>query len=168
MAPTFLYRPPDGLDRTTAETERAVLAQALALQCAALAGPPQALLRGKNFGLLCESEGATGEAAMFRRAVTELGAHVAHIRASLPEFSTPQEVEHTARLLGRLYDAVECQGMPSALVRQLGNAVDMPVYDAVASQRHPTARLADQLGPESPAEDRRRFVLQAVLIGSLT
>lgn len=167
MAPTSPPRPSDGYDRMTAETERALVAQARALQRAALAGPPQALLRGKNFGLLCEAEGATGEAAMFRRAAMELGAHVAHIRASLSEFSTPHEVEHTARLLARLYDAVECQGMPGTLVQQVGQAVDMPVYDAVASQRHPTARLADQLGTESPAEDRRRFVLQAVLIVSL-
>ena len=166
MAPTIPH-PFGDPDRMSAEDERAVVTQALALQRAARVGPPQAWLRGKNFGLLCESEAATGEAAMFRRAAMELGAHVAHIRASLSEFSTPQEVEYTARLLGRLYDAVECQGMPSALVQQVGQAVDMPVYDAVASQRHPTARLADQLGSESPAKDRRRFVLQAVLIGSL-
>ncbi len=167
MAPSFPNRPPDDFDRMTAQAEQAVVAHALALQRAALTGPPQPLLRGKNFGLLCEAESASGEAAMFRRAAMELGAHVAHIRASLSAFGTPQEVQHTARLLARLYDAVECQGMPSVLVYQVGLAVDMPVYDAVASQRHPTARLADLLGAESPAEDRRRFVLQAVLIGSL-
>lgn len=157
----------DGFQPLTADAERCLLAQALALQRAALAGQPQQLLRGKNFALLCAADGMSAEATLFRNAAVALGAHVAHIRASLAESSTAHEVEHTARLLARLYDAVECQGLSGALVQGLGQAVDMPVYDTLASAQHPSARLADQLGPESPASDRRQFVLQAVLIGSL-
>jgi ornithine carbamoyltransferase len=152
----------------SADTESALLAQALALQRAALAGQPQQLLRGKNFALLSAVVGASDEADLFRSAAAALGAHVAHVRASLVETSTAREVEHTARLLARLYDAVECQGMTAALVQRLGRAVDMPVYDRLASAQHPSARLADRLGPESPAEARRCYVLQAVLIGGLS
>jgi ornithine carbamoyltransferase len=142
-----------------------VLDHARALQRAALAGTTQPLLRGKNLGLLCEAD--DGDAALFRRAASELGAHVAHILPSLSGLSTPKEVQHTARLLGRLYDAVECQGMAAALVRQVGDAAGVPVFDGIASARHPTAMLARQLGGDTSEDDNRRFVLQAVLLDSL-
>ena len=107
------------------------------------------------------------DAAVFRRAAVEMGAHVAHIRPSLTELSTPLEVQDTARMLGRLYDAVECQGMAADLVHQLGIDADVPVFDAIASQRHPTAKLDGLLGGDSPALDKRRFVLQAVLLSTV-
>ena len=167
-----------------------VLDNARALQLAAQAGGAQALLRGRKFGLMCEMDNAgdsasdsagdsagdsandsandsAGDAALFRRAAVELGAHVAYIRPSLTELSTPLEVQHTARMLGRLYDAVECQGMAADLVHQLGIDAGVPVYDAVASQRHPTAKLDGMLGSDSPAPDKRRFVLQAVLLSTV-
>ena len=144
-----------------------VLAQARALQRAALAGHSQPILRGKNLGLLCASDDNALDAGLFRRAATGLGAHVAQIRASLSDTSTPEEVQHTARLLGRLYDAIECQGMPSTLVQQVAQVVDIPVFEGLASAEHPTAALAEQLDLASPAPDRRMFVVQAVLLGSL-
>ena len=144
----------------------AVLASARTLQRAAQAGTTQPLLRGKNLGLLCEADDDL-DAALFRRAVVELGAHVAHIRPSLSELSTPQEVQHTARMLGRLYDAVECQGMAPALVQQVGTEAGVPVYDGIASQDHPTAKLAELLGDEASPADNRRFVLQAVLLSTI-
>ena len=143
----------------------ALLASARALQRAARAGTTQRLLRGKNYGLLCETD--DGEADLFRRAASELGAHVSRIRPSLSELSTPGEVQHAARLLGRLYDAVECLGMAPALVRQVGDGAGVPVYDGLASARHPTARLAVLLGGDASEADNRRFVVQAVLLGSL-
>ena len=73
----------------------------------------------------------------------------------------------TARMLGRLYDAVECQGMAADLVHRLGADAGVPVYDAIASQRHPTAKLDGLLGGDSPALDKRRFVLQAVLLSTV-
>jgi len=143
----------------------AVLASARTLQRAAQTGTTQPLLRGKNLGLLCEAD--DDDAALFRRAALELGAQVAHIRPSLSKLSTPRDVQHTARVLGRLYDAVECQGAPLALVQQLGNDAGVPVYDGLASQDHPTAYLADLLGGDTSAADNRRFVLQAVLLSTL-
>ena len=170
MASTHPPRSPDAFDPSMPNDVSAVLAHAQALQRAALAGRTPPLLRGKNLGLLCASDDGAddnSEAALFRRAATELGAHVAHIRARLSDLSTAQEVQHTAQLLGRLYDAVECQGLSAALMRQLAQAVDMLVFEAIASATHPTARLADQLDAASSASDRRRFVLQAVLLSSL-
>ena len=144
----------------------AVLASARTLQRAAGAGKVQPLLRGKNLGLLCDVNDDS-DAALFRRAAVELGAHVAHIRPSLSESSTPQEVQHTARVLGRLYDAVECQGMAPALVQQVSDDAGVPVYDGIASRDHPTAHLAELLGGDASPADNRRFVLQAVLLNTI-
>ena len=146
----------------------ALLACARTLAHAASAGTTQPLLRGKNFGLMCEADdGGDGEAALFRRAAQDLGAHVAHIRTSLSASSTPHEIQHTARLLGRLYDAVECQGMAAALVQRVGEDAGVPVFAGVASATHPTAGLAAQLAGETAPSDARRFVLQAVLLATL-
>ncbi len=153
------------LDPLSPGEQAALLANAKALLVAAEAGEVDALLRGKKFGLLCESFD-DADAALFRLAAVELGAHVAHIRTSLSELSTPQEVQRTARMLGRLYDAVECQCMAPALVRQVSAEAGVPVFDGVASKDHPTARLADLLGGAASATDRRRFVLQAVLLNT--
>ena len=153
-------------DPMSASSVDAVLSQARALQSAAGSGAMQALLRGKNLGLLCESEGAA-EAVLFRRAALELGAHVSYIRPSLSELSTPGDVQHTARMLGRLYDAVECQGVTPALARRIRAEAGVPVYDGIASPGHPTARLAALLGTDTSLEDNRRFVLQAVLLDTI-
>ncbi|HYN64874.1 MAG TPA: hypothetical protein VES36_09760 [Candidatus Limnocylindrales bacterium] len=109
MVPTLKHRSLLAFEQMSPRDVSVVLASARTLQRAAQAGMTQPLLRGKNLGLLCEAD--NGDAALFRRAAMELGAHVAHIRPSLSELSTPLEVQHTARMLGRLYDAVECQGM---------------------------------------------------------
>jgi ornithine carbamoyltransferase len=153
-------------DHMSSHDVNTVLANARSLQRAARAGTMQPLLRGKNLGLLCE-DADDRDAALFRQAAVELGAHVAYIRSNGSKLSTPQEVQRTARLLGRLYDGVECQGMNATLVQQLADDAGVPVYDGIASNTHPTAYLAGLLGEEMSPADNRRFVVQAVLLSTL-
>lgn len=154
------------LDPLSPRDLTAILASARALQRAARTGGSPSLLRGKNLGLLCEAEDGD-DARSFRRAAVDLGAHVAHIRPSLSDRSTPQEVQHTARMLGRLYDAVECQGMPSLLVKRVGIEAGVPVFDAISSQDGPMAGLAELLDEGDTTADRHHFVLQAVLLSTI-
>ncbi|MBI3369547.1 MAG: ornithine carbamoyltransferase [Burkholderiales bacterium] len=144
----------------------AVLATARALQAAAQAGTPQMLLRGKKLGLLCEAADSV-DAALFQRAALGLGAHVAHVWPQLSELNSRQQVLHTARVLGQLYDAVECQGMAPALVAQLRDDAGVPVFEGAALDSHPTAALAALLDGPATAADKRCFVLQAVLVSTL-
>ena len=146
--------------------EKSLLNQARSLQRAAASGRVQALLRGKNLGLLCADD-TRPQALLFRQAASELGAHVAHIGMSLSEASDSQEVAHTARMLGRLYDAVECQGLDSALVQQIADVAGIAVYDGLASDEGLTSRLAAQLGNEAATAENRRFVLQALLLHTI-
>jgi ornithine carbamoyltransferase len=146
--------------------EKALLDQARSLQRAAVAGRVQPLLRGKNLGLLCADD-TQAQALLFRQAASELGAHVAHIGMSLSEHSATRDVTHTARMLGRLYDAVECQGLSSALVWQMADEAGIAVYDGLACNEGLISRLAGQLGNETSAGDNRRFVLQALLLHTI-
>lgn len=140
-----------------------LLAQARMLQRNADAACVQPLLRGKNLGLLCADAQAT-RALLFFQAAGELGAHVAHIGMSLSERSGALEVAHTARLLGRLYDAVECHGLPAALVQRMADAAGITVYDALGGHEPLLCWLAAQLGSQAELARNRRFALQALLL----
>ena len=143
----------------------ALLDNARALQRAEGNGDRPLPLRGKNLGLWCDDD-RERSAALFRRAASELGAHVAHIRPNLGEASSLHELHDTARMLGRLYDAVECQGLPAALVERLAAEAEVPVFDGIALPQHPTALLAGQLDGDSEADDRRCWLLQAALVAA--
>ena len=152
------------LDRLSASDSDVLLGNARLLQRAA--EPRQTLLRGKRLALLCDSPD-DADAVLFREAAAGLGAHVSHVRPRLTDPGQGSDLHHTARLLGRLYDGIECQGLAHDLVELVGREAGVPVYDGLASERHPTAHLATLLeGDEAPA-NRRQLVLQTVLLSTL-
>jgi ornithine carbamoyltransferase len=134
-----------------------------------LEGTAAQLLQGKKLGLVCASAPADDEAAaLFCSAALALGAHVAHIRPPVwPAHGWPRW-QACARLFGRLYDAVECQGLPRAAIGQLRQHSDVPIYEGLAGAGHPTVTVATLLDAALPADERRRLVLQAALWRSLT
>ena len=125
-----------------------------------------ALLRGKKLALLCESEDGA-DATLFRNAASALGAHVSHIRPRFSDLGQPDDFQHTARMLGRLYDGIECQGITPDLVQVIGREAGVPVYDGLASGRHPTAPLAAMLDGEASPGRQRELILQTVLLSTL-
>ena len=150
------------------QDEAALVSRARLLQAASLRGAPSLQLKGKKLGILCDEGGDRNESRqLFQHAAEELGAHVAIIRPALSSLGNPGAIEHTARLLGRFYDALECQGMTPDIVRQIGRHAGIPVYDGLACTSHPTARLAAQLDERTSPADNRRFVLQALLSDSI-
>ncbi|RYZ11568.1 MAG: ornithine carbamoyltransferase [Comamonadaceae bacterium] len=140
-----------------------LLSRARLLQRAALDGSTPGLLRGKNLGLLCGPQPDEAQ-ALFHRAAESLGAHLAVMRSGLSPASTAEEVRDTARMLGRLYDAVECQGLDAELVERIGRHAGVPVFDGAATDCHPAEPLAALVGGATPLRDNRCFVLQAVLL----
>ena len=127
----------------------------------------QPLLRGKNLALLHGRDGlATGAPGAFDAAATELGARVSHLEL------THADVPHTARLLGRLYDAIDCEGLPPELTRELERHAGVPVFSGLAEPGAPGVEVArimsgPDAGPDEVAENRH-CVLQAVLLRTLT
>lgn len=140
-----------------------LLSRARILQRARLEGTAPRLLRGKNLGLLYALPCDAAQ-ALFRSAAEELGARVSTMRSSLSLESPPHEVQHTARMLGRLYDAVECQNLEPALVRQIGRHAGIPFFEGAAMQDHPAVRLAEMLGDRTSLADNQRFMVQALLL----
>lgn len=136
----------------------------LARSLAAGGGTPA--LRGRNLALVCAED--NDDTALLRRAATGLGMQVARIQPALGAASSAREIESTARVLGRLYAAVEWPGMPLELLEQVARGAGVPVYDGMCSAAHPLARLAEQLPIEAPDADKRCLLLQAVLVRTLS
>jgi ornithine carbamoyltransferase len=149
---------------TWAQDSAALRGRALDLQRLRDNGIAQPLLRGKNIGLLCESD-SDADAAMLGGAAAELGAKVARIRPSLSDLNTAQDITHTARVLGRLYDAVICQGLAPHLVQQLRDAAGVPVLEGIPSWNE--APGSPPLAAPATPVDSRRFMLQAALLSTL-
>lgn len=148
---------------TDAEALRASMQS---LRLAAQAGKDQPLLRGLHLALLCDDDG-TPSALRFRRAALELGAQVTPLKPTLTEQSGASEVRRTARLLGQLYDAIECQGTAQALTGALSLAAGVPVFDGLATATHPLWRLGVALADGPADEDGAHHLLQAALIYAL-
>lgn len=122
------------LDGLTSRDLSSLLDTAQSLKAAAQAGHPQQPLRGKNIAVMSESN--DGQALQgFTAAATELGARVAHIR--------PSSSQETAQLLGRLYDAIECEGLPGDMLRDLDRNAGRPVFNGLGEAGHPLRVLGD-------------------------
>lgn len=129
-------------------------------------GGTRPLLAGKQLALL--SPDCTDDAALaFIDAAKALGARVSFVQAGLDDASSDAQVDTTARLLGQLYDAVECQHLPPALVQRIARSAGIPVFAGLATAAHPTAALVQQLDAGVSAQVRRRCVLQAALLVSM-
>jgi ornithine carbamoyltransferase len=119
-----------------------------------------------NIGLLSE-EPDSPPAGFFIDAATELGASVAHVKPKFPAPTPTPQAMQVARLLGKLYDAVEWQIGFDELVPLVRSVAEVPVYKGLALAAHPVSSLADRLDPTLPAEQRRRRLVQAALLISL-
>ena len=146
----------------------ALLASARLLQQAEPGADTHSLLRGKNLGLVCESE-QDPDAILFRDAASALGASISYIRPdlSLPGGAAGADLVRTARILGRLYDGIECQGLAATIVCQLRRDAGVPVFEGLACPSHPTALLAQRLAGSDSATTKRLLILQAVLLFEL-
>ncbi len=129
------------------------------------------MLRGRKLALLADFDNKP-DVLLFVRAATEMGAQVARLRPGLSTESSEQEVQSTARMLGQLYHALECQGLDLHLAKQIALYAGIPVFRGLASAQHCTALLAPQLADPSDCDnastDARCRVVQAVLLGTLT
>lgn len=163
----FAFKPlrTEDLEHLTADEELVLVGNARLLRDAGRQGPLPPLLRDKHFGLLSD-EASNEEAELFRHVATLLGARVSRIRSSLIDASDPVMLRNTARMLGRLYDAIECQGVNQALARRIRADAGVPVFAGIASAFHPTARLAETLVGMQSA-DARPLALQTVLVSTV-
>jgi ornithine carbamoyltransferase len=56
-----------------------------------------------------------------------------------------ESMKDTARVLGRMYDAIEYRGFGQEIVEELARYAGVPVYNGLTDEFHPTQMLADML-----------------------
>jgi ornithine carbamoyltransferase len=142
------------------------VAGARALQRDAGSGGVPALLRGRYIGLMSDTID-NDEARLFTCAAAELGARVAHIVPTLSDSSTEDEVRRTARMLGACMTRWRAKTRPTISSNNSLTRQALPIYESISSAQHPTARLADLPDGDWSTKDKRKFVIQALLVGSI-
>jgi ornithine carbamoyltransferase len=132
------------LDELSARDISFLLEMAHELKRVKNAGTEQPQLRGKNIALLCE-KASTRTRCAFEVAAFDQGANVSFIGAGDSPLGDKETIKDTARVLGRLYDAIEYRGFEQSTVQELARHAGVPVYNGLTDQFHPTQILADYM-----------------------
>jgi len=115
-----------------------------ALKTVKYAGTEVPRLRGKEIALIFEKT-STRTRSAFEVAAYDQGAHVTYLDPTGSQLGHKESIEDTARVLGRMYDAIEFRGSAHADVEQLAAHAGVPVYNGLTDEWHPTQMLADFL-----------------------
>ena len=132
------------LDTYTPAELRFLLQLSANLKSARQAGTEQPRLRGKNIALIFEKD-STRTRSGFEVAAYDQGAHVTYIGPSGSQIGKKESIRDTARVLSRLYDAIEFRGFAQSDVEALAAASSVPVYNGLTDSSHPTQALADYM-----------------------
>jgi ornithine carbamoyltransferase len=114
------------------------------LKAAKYAGYEQPRLKGKEIALIFEKD-STRTRVGFEVAAHDQGATVTYLGPSGSHLGHKETVKDTARVLGRVYDAIEYRGFGQTIVEELAAFAGVPVYNGLTDEFHPTQILADLL-----------------------
>jgi ornithine carbamoyltransferase len=101
-------------------------------------------LVGRNVALVFEKT-STRTRCAFEVAARDQGAGTTYLDPAGSQIGHKESVADTARVLSRMFDAIEYRGSSQAVVEQLAEAADVPVYNGLTDDWHPTQMLADVL-----------------------
>jgi ornithine carbamoyltransferase len=128
----------------TADEFRGLLALAAELKAAKKAGTETPYLRGKNVALVFEKT-STRTRCAFEVAAADQGAATTYLDPVGSQIGHKESVKDTARVLGRMFDAIQYRGHAQAVVEELAAFAGVPVYNGLTDEWHPTQMLADVL-----------------------
>ena len=131
------------LDYTPDEIE-ALLALAAELKAKKKAGIPHRLCEGKHIALVFEKT-STRTRCAFEVAAADLGMHSTYLDPKSSQMGKKESIADTARVLGRMYDAIEYRGYGQEIVEALAQYAGVPVLNGLTNEYHPTQVLADLL-----------------------
>jgi ornithine carbamoyltransferase len=112
------------------------------LKRAKYARTEQEHLAGKEICLIFEKT-STRTRCAFEVACHDQGAHVTYLDPTGSQIGHKESFKDTARVLGRMYDAIEYRGTSQEGVEQLAKYAGVPVYNGLTDEYHPTQMLAD-------------------------
>jgi ornithine carbamoyltransferase len=114
------------------------------LKRAKYSGTEQPQLKGKNICLIFEKS-STRTMCAFEVAAMDQGAGVTYLGPSGSQIGYKESMKDTARVLGRMYDAIEYRGFGQEIVKELADYAGVPVFNGLTDEFHPTQMLADLL-----------------------
>jgi ornithine carbamoyltransferase len=115
-----------------------------ALKTAKYAGTETPRLAGKEIALIFEKT-STRTRSAFEVAAFDQGAHITYLDPTGSQLGHKESIADTARVLGRMYDAIEFRGNTQDEVEELSQYAGIPVYNGLTAEWHPTQMLADFL-----------------------
>ena len=128
----------------TPDEVRFLLRLSASLKEAKYGGYEEQRLKGKNIALIFEKD-STRTRTGFEVAAYDQGAHVTYLGPTGTQIGHKESMKDTARVLGRIYDAIEYRGFGQALAEELAAHSGVPVYNGLTDEFHPTQILADFL-----------------------
>ena len=114
------------------------------LKKAKYAGTEQRRLTGKNIVLIFE-KASTRTGCAFEVAAYDQGAKVTYLDPASSQLGKKESMKDTARVLGRMYDGIEYRGFGQEIVESLARHANVPVWNGLTNEFHPTQVLADLL-----------------------
>lgn len=112
------------------------------LKRAKYAGAEVQRLKGKNIALIFE-RASTRTRCAFEVASYDQGANVTYLDPSGSHMGKKESIKDTARVLGRMYDAIEYRGSGQEIVEELAKYSGVPVFNGLTNEFHPTQMAAD-------------------------
>jgi ornithine carbamoyltransferase len=141
---------------------RALLQTARRLHRAALDGRDDQPLRGRHVAIACSATECP-EARVLEEAARRLGARVSRI--GFDALCRGDDQAALARMLGSLYDAVDCCSLGAERALELQRLSGVPVFDGLGDSAHRLRDLLPELDElDASGADKLTRLLQAVLV----
>lgn len=107
-------------------------------------GIPHRMLEGKNMALIFEKT-STRTRCSFEVAARDLGMGTTYLDPTGSQIGKKESIADTARVLSGIYDGIEYRGYGQEIVESLAKYADVPVWNGLTDEFHPTQILADFL-----------------------
>ena len=101
-------------------------------------------LRGKNVALIFEKT-STRTRCSFEVAAHDLGMGTVYLDPKSSQIGKKESIEDTAKVLGSMFEGIEYRGFGQEIVEELAKYADVPVWNGLTDDYHPTQMLADML-----------------------
>ncbi|MBH1938508.1 ornithine carbamoyltransferase [Streptomyces sp. AV19] len=128
----------------TATEFHGLIELAAELKAAKRAGSEVPRLGGLNLALVFEKT-STRTRCAFEVAAADQGARTTYLDPAGSQLGHKESVKDTARVLGRMFDAIQYRGHGQAVVEELAEYAGVPVFNGLTDEWHPTQMLADVL-----------------------
>ena len=128
----------------TADELTALIELAADLKAQRRAGTEHRRLIGRQIALIF-AKTSTRTRIAFEVAIREQGGGCTVLDPASSQMGHKESVADTARVLSPIFDAIEYRGTEQAVVEELARYADVPVYNGLTDEWHPTQMLADFL-----------------------